>query len=982
MDRDEALKFLNEDIQFDPTQAGVTNLPPIGAPTPPSTFTRPTAKSSQERFREEHAQPGVPLDVESGVPTWQKLMLEARRSRENQIKYLEGKYGEDNLRETRDGELFVKIPDPENKGKQKELLVFPHGKMTASDLLSLSMAMPEVAGWVAGEKLAGKIPGMMTPAGNEARGLLPAAARLGAGAVGAETAGLVTKDLPANVYDFNSLNLTKAMEGRGEQAAADVGVGAVLGGVGKAIRFARAPLAGSRGQLELDALQARKDLQAKYGGRQVPFSVGESTGVPLFARSEAFVEKEPGGSGPIRKVKAQQEEALRELQRKMMGTSIPLDEEVGQKAIAEIQSKIEPAVKGEETARGELGAQAQGSLEGIISGVTQPSRELYKAALGGDIRSAVVAKRDAAKAEADRLYGEVRSAEGGTGKAFNGKPLQDRFNDILSSLPSVEETVTKPSTMLGPTGKPAFETTETKQSLLEKWPPDKLLARLREITSLKDPKFALSDLQQMRRDIYDDITKSEGKPELGVHYLAEIGQAITSFMKESIDALPSGDLKTALQAADKHYREQVVPFNRTGLTELFRAASEPGFVPDNQIVNRVLGGDNAYKNWQLMKETLGDTSTEFMRMKRAVADNILEASRLPGEQTIDAKSFAQNFYTFRRLNREISDDVFSPAEQSLFREARFLQYAQGDKMDAAEVQKLLRSGSPTRAKLQALVDAERAKDTLYKNQIIKAIGDGKIDETTLRPTDFVNRLLSNSSFGVKDTKQVMNLLSSNPALRQEMRQKAFERIFRDAARPAKAEDITRTAAGDNTHILSGVSLNQALKDKAYRSKIETVLGPDYFSDLQNYIKLTAPLEKKEEAYALAGGLAAGSRIGQLEKVLEGRGGLLKFAGNTMRSFVFSWALSNPVMRAWLSRTASDPAGARSAVVMALTSPPFIQAVAKEFPGVTGARFINNLRQSISQSVSGEQPQGQGQSGLPGMVAQPMTDEQRRQFLNQ
>jgi len=979
MDPDEAAKFLQGDIQFDPSQTGVQTMPTIGRPTPPAVFDKPTAKKSEERFREEHAQPGVPLDVESGVPTWESLMLEARRSRENQIKYLEGKYGEDNIRMTRDGEMFVKVQDPEAPGKKKELLVFPHGKMTASDLLNLSVAMPEVAGWVAGEKLASKIPGMMTPAGTEARGLLPAAARLGAGAVGAETVGAVTKDLPANIYDFQALNLPEVLKGRGQQAAADVGVGTVIGGVGRAIRFARAPLAGSRGQLELDALQARKDLQAKYGGKEVPFSVGESTGVPLFARSEAFVEKEPGGSGPIRKVKGQQEEALRELQRKMMGTSIPLDEEVGTKAIQEIQSKIEPAVSAEQTARGELGKQAQGSLEGIISGVTQPSRELYKSVLGDDIRQSVIGKRDAAKAEADRLYAEVRSAEGGTGKAFNGKPLQQRFEDILSKLPSMEETVTKPTGLLDAKGQP-ITSTSTRQTLLEKWPPDKLLARLREITSAKDPRFALSDLQQMRRDIYDDITKSEGKPELGVHYLSQIGDAITSFMKESIDNLPSGDLKTALQAADKHYRENVVPFNRTGLTELFRAANEPGYVPDNQIVNRVLGGENAYKNWQLMKETLGETSKPFTRLKRAVADNILEASRLPGDETIDAKSFAQNLYNFRRLNREISDDVFSPNELELFRQARFLQYAQGDKFDTAELQKLLAGGDVTAVKLQSLLDAERQKDTLYKNQIIKAIGDGKIDETTLRPTDFVNRLLSNSSFGVADTKQVMDLLASNPALRQEMRQKTFEKIFRDAARPAKAEDITRTASGDNTHILSGVSLNQALKDKAYRSKIEAVLGPDYFTDLQNYIKLTAPLEKKEEAYALAGGLAAGSRIGQLERVLEGRGGLMRFAGNTMRSFVFSWMLSNPAMRSWLSRTASDPPGARNAVVMALTSPPFIEAVAKQFPGVTGARFINNLRQSIQQSVGGEQQQADSQ--LPRSAAQPMTPEQRREFLNQ
>lgn len=963
MDKEEIARLLGDSDQAEPStqfseQAARVQsaLPVIGAPVAPSIAGRATPRKAQEEFIAQHQQPGMPMDVESGLPTWQNLMLEFRRSRENKLRYLESKYGEDNIRMTPDGEMFVKIPDPANPNKQKELLVSPHGKVTLDDFLNLSAAIPEVAGWIAAEKMAVKT-GLL--AGKK---LLPSAGRLGVAAVGAETAGALTKDIPTSLYDTGIIDVPEILRGRGEQAAADVGVGAVAGGAGRMFRFLRSPAWGARQQMQIDAEAGREHLFQKFGVR-VPLTIGESTGIPFAMRTEAFVEKEPGGSGPIRRIKSEQEEALRHLQRLMMGRDVPLDEEVGQKAVQEIYAQTKPISEAVETARGATAGAAQSSIEGMLSGLTSADREWHTAALGKDIREAIVSRRDAEKAEADRLYGIVRSLPGGTGKVFEGAPLQARFEEILKSLPSA--LATKESIVYDQYGN-AMTRKSREQQLLEKWPPDKLLSRLREITGLKEPKFALSDLQQMRRDIYDDIQKGEGAPGLGVHYLAQIGNAITGFLKDSIANLPEGKLKTALEAADKQYRERVVPFNRIGLTELFRATDEPGFVPNNQVVSRVFSGGDAYRNWQLMKETLGETSNPFVRLKRAVADNLVP--REPGEETIQAKEFARNLYQFSRQHREIYEDIFTPQERELFRQARVLKYAQGDTLDAKELEKLLQSPHPTSAQLNDLVQAERRKSELFKNEIVKAVGSGRLDESTLRPTEFVSRLLANPGFSVQDTQKITDLIRGNPQLVNELRQKTFEKIFRDAARPATAEDITRRAAGDNTHILSGILLNQALKDRTYREKVALVLGPEAFSDLNAYIKLTAPLEAKEEAYSLAGGLAAGSRVGQLERVLEGRGGLLKFAGNTARSFVFSWLLSNPASRWYLGEAPGANAlsqwykknvpleleDARALAVTILSSPPFLQAAAREFPGASGARFINEIRDSIQRTVGGQQ----------------------------
>lgn len=935
-------------------------------------------RQRKEQYISQTKEPGVSLDIETGVSPWEKFVMGFQREKATQISYLQNKYGEENVRQDAQGGLIVRVLDTDT-GKPKDLKV-DEFNMSAKDLLELAGSVPEVAAGVVAT-----LKGRQLPKVGALRGVMGLQRDIAATAAGAEGVGGL-KDLLANITvkgPSGAEDVPQIAKERAAMAAGDVAVGEVTMGLGRALNFMKAPLAGSRGPVQFDALAAQKYFREKYG-INVPLSIGESTGSPLFSRTEAFMEKLPGGGTPFKELKGQQEEALRQLQNIMMGHEPPgaadyneyqrlvksikgktlnearaisqqiediknkyggkpppaprptTDESVGKKLIDDLMQKIAPVETGIEGAAKTLGKVGTKQIENIIASATGPERQIFQSEAGKEIRDAVVAKRDAAKAEADRLFEEVRSAPGGSGKVFDGTGLKLSFRGILKSLPSAETTTQVPTGVLGPTGAPIMRTVQGKELMKEFVPPN-IVSRLRSVIDLKNPKFSLQDLQQMRREVYDDIAKGEGVPGLGTHYLNDIGKAITSAIDNGIAGLPEGDLRAALDAANKHYKEQVIPFNRIGLTELFREADEPGRIADSEVVSRLFSSGKGSERYAMMKETLGAGSPAFDKLKRAMADRILADSRIAGDTLIDPKKLVQNLTALRTDTPEIAADMFGGKINEMFRQAKFLEYARGAKIDAGELQSLLKDKSPTASAFKALIDSEAQRDELYKNQILRDVANGSLPNKPINPTEFTNRFLDSAK--PDDVKQVMYMIRGNPGLVEDIRSKTVEKMFRDASRSATPGDINKLMAGDPTRIVTGTSVFKQMESPDVRKKVESILGPDVFRDLSQYISLEAAGEAKETAFKAAGGLAAGMQIANLT-----RRGPLRYLYEAGKDWVVASLLTREPLRAWLSRvpTSMDP----GAVSLLISSPPFLEAVAKDFPGVKGAAFVTALKNSV------------------------------------
>ncbi len=971
MDESDALDFLGQQTASTPSSlsgipssgsfGNAPSAPITSASIPPSGVDTALESSSplgafnkinqdrQQQYIQENTQDNVPFDPNQGLSAWERFNLSFRREHENQVSYLQKKYGENNVRLSSDGELIVRALDPKTQ-KPKDILVDEKG-MSARDLIDIMGSVPEIAASIIAIRGGKGIPrvGNVGGIGGVARDVL-------AGAAGAETAGAV-KDIGAGLYDTGTADVPKILSDRAKMAGADVAMGAATYPIGRFFQMMKSPFHSSRGPVQFDALDAQKYFKDKYGV-DVPLSIGESTGSPLIGRTEAFIEKLPGGSTPFQQLKGQQEEALRKLQSIMMGKTPLTDEEVGKQLIDTLSQKVGMVESGVNKAAGNVSQTAQDQIADIVSGLSTPQRQLLRTETGQAIREGVTSKRDAAVAEANRLYGQVAATPGGTGKIFDGTDLQQRLQKIVGELPSPQTTQSVPTGILGPNGVPMVRTTTGKE-VLNDWVSPAIVGKIKQVTDLKNPMFSLTDLQQMRRQVYDDMAASEAVTGLPNRRLNEIGKAITGAIDDGVNALPTGDLKTALQAANDHYKNNVVPFNRLGVTDLFKRADEPGFVANDEIVSRVFSGGKSANNYQLLKETLGDTSPEFLKLKRSIADHLIESSRYPGDELINANALKGALANFQNEHREISNDVFGSKLPDIFKQLSFLDVGKnkGMQISADDLATLLKDPSPTAAKLRGMMAAQKKQNEFYSNELLKSASSGKPGGVNINPIEFVNRFASSADTTPTDVVKVMGMIKSNPTLVDDVRAKTVEKIFRDASRVANVEDLSRLLSGDPTRIVSSTSVFKQIESPAVRQKIESILGPDIYKDLVQYVHLQKAGEMHETAFQAAGGLAAGMEIANLTKK-----GPLRYMYQAGKDWLVASLLTRQPLRGWLSNVpSSDQPGY---VSLLLSSPPFIRAVTKEFGEGSGANaFMHSMKQSIDKYGQEQANQPQNRSDM-------------------
>lgn len=973
MDPDEAKAFL-EQSSLQGVPAGVSPLqqPLVTPPGQPPGFTGPPTSTLgipglevpkdpfgvQAKYRRETEEPGVPLDVSTGSSPWERFWVGSMRDPETALTYMQKKYGPKNVRLDKGGDFVFRIPDKDT-GKPKDIKFKPMD-MSFGDVAELASAIPEVAGGILGIMSARKVPAL-GKLGGFTRDVV-------AGALGGEAAGAV-KDIGLNVAEQGTPQIAETLKQRGVASAEDVGIGAATYGAGRFFKFMGAPFTGQRGPVQFKLQEARDYFKnnPRYG-IDVPISASEATGSPILGRSEVYTEIQPGGFGPLKKLKGQQEKALLDLQNVMTGaTPTPSDEEI----VRRVEHAVGPALatqeKGVEAATKALTAAGETELGNIATARTMPARQLYRDVVGREVRSAVQAKQAAAMAEADRLYAEA-DRFGAKNKIIDGTPLQAKLRTILKSLPSAE--VDKPSPILGPTGRPLMtRTTET----LEKWPPEKLLGRIREILAMKNPEFSISDLKQMRRDIYDDITRGQGVPDLGAHYLSQIGGAITDTMKDAVNKMPTSDLKRALLAADKHWKDNVVPFDRPGITELFRKEGETGFISDDDVVSRIFSTAKSpsvsLQNYNLMRETLGASSPQFQKVKRTLIDHILESNRKGGE-FIDPGTLVQSLHDLRTNYRAVADDVFGPKLNDMFKQARYLQYAKDSKIPADELDALMRDPNPTAAKLKDLVLKQQRLDDTYRNGLLKDVSKNMLNPGSVNPSEFVSRFLENPKTSTSEIKQVMGMLAHTPSLLEDIQSKAIENILNSSTRRLTANDIAHAFVAQSSRVPSAAGLVKSVSDMGGPEKLKALIGPEKFNDLEQFFNLVRGTEYKyaSSGYTMAGAFAATSTVKALEHL-----DLWRFAKPTMANWFVAKMLTNPVFRQWAGHVPANPDP--GFISLFLSSPAFLKEVAKDYPGSSGLMFVSALKEGMDQWL------GQRQQNRAPISQGLLPDEdQRRQDL--
>lgn len=893
---------------------------------------RPTLPTLAER----NVVPGIELDVETGLDAWDRYQVAARQAEADQLRYLRNKYGPNKVRKSDTGEWIVRVADPAT-GKEKDILASPH-KLTLGDFAALSADVPEIAASTLSILGARGLPLI-----GRAGGLIGFGRDIVAGAAGAQSAGAV-KDVLARAGDV-PIDAAEIAKRRAIAGSFDVALGTPLMAGQRFIEFLRAPGGSPRTLIQFKGREAQQYFRDEFG-ENVPLTVGQMTGNPDIIRREKFTGKVLGGTKVYQQFEQEQQSAMQKLQRILFGAEPPDDEVLGQQITNALRRKTGPLTEAETAAANQLQQKAADEMERIVAGRTVAANNLSATQIGDTIREGLVLRRDAAKVEAERLYGIFQGMTGDQPfipGAKLAKEMEKIKKEVASSFTPKQELKFNPAT-----GQSEFvPSSQLVQQPSQAFVPEStVMRRLNELIEGKNATYRFEDLKKRRTELADDLAKSEAVPGMGAHYLARIQKAITEAMDDALDLVPNPNARKALEEANKHYKEKVVPFEQKGIGDLFRNPSEANYVGPAELASRVRSGPGATDRFNALRNMLGSSSPEFRLLKRSIADDLFGEAMDDVSGRVDATKLIKILGDFNRSNntKEIAQEVFGSKAGPLMEQARFLLKAQeGDKFPADKLRDLLASPSPTVGALKDLLTAERAVDKAFNSKLIRAIAKGDLTGLELAPEEVVARFMAKPERNAGELTKLMGMLSDRPALVEDIRTRYLESLF---------------LQGNDT----GKTVTQVLAKARQDKKAMSVLGPKMFQDLEQFGALEDIIAFPKAVAEQAGGMAAGQRSDRLFRHP------IQTIGTAAREWVTAKLLTNELTRRWIMRLPPGP----STTLLVLSSAPFVESVARNFgPGPEGQNLMRSLQAGVGDYMGKLQGESEAEKRKAAEPAKPI-----------
>lgn len=877
------------------------------------------------------ARKGVPLDTEGGLNFAVRTALELRRDPKEQEIFLKKLYGDENVRRNHYDDLVV---TQYNAGEPKDVLVDPLG-IDIGDMSKVAAQFPEIVG--------GLVPFLRKGGAKFAPGIWTSIKTLLKTTVGSEGAGLI-KDVAVSAEK----PLGEIGWDRTKMAAADVLVGSSIGAFTKVGTKLTSPFS-RYGQLQFDARRAQ-DYFKKEFGVELPMTPAESTGSPFLQRTEAFALQKPGASAPIRAIIDDRNQKLKDIQTIALGGVVPDEETAGQRAIDVIGAKAAPARFAERAAKTDLVQTGERELQDTIASATGVSAPVDKTKLGGFMRESAFEKREEFKKASSDLYDEVFANPLTQEKNIESGALAKDARTLLDKLPTKEKIVE--SIDYDAYGNP-ISREAVKGETLREFVPEGVLSKLQSLTSVSGTKFRLDELMQMRREVANDIAAGEAVPGVQTKYLRQIESALTTRIKTGLDELKDPDLKAAWEKANTFYAENVGKFKKSGIAEMFRDAEQVNFVGDTEIVSRAVGGAKAQDIYNSYKQFYGPNSSEMLGFRRAVADDVLRKN--PLAETLDVAGFVSRLDDLAEKAPALLEETFGIQAKQARNIAQALRGAEGN-LPERELIAAVNNKTLTAEKLSQLLSSQSAKDNLYRNSIIKSVEDGTLTAERIKPTEFVDKFAFKAE--PREVSEVMAMLHDQPEVTDDIRRLAYQKILDRATIKGKAGE----------EILQGSRIEGQLKDATDAKRLRTVLGNDAFNVLQQTANLLKTGEIRDQSFATAGGMSAGTQIaGLIER------GEFKYVSQALKNFAIAAIYTSPTLRNYFANTLVGPQGSAMAVNFAIASTPFVKAVANTYGEEKGREVMHALKSSVDRFVQ-ENPKA-AQPAVGGVPKGQMTPEE-------
>lgn len=807
------------------------------------------------------ANPNMPLAT--GAPLGQRAYASFMNTPDAMNRYLNTTFGPE-------GQGWYRLADQFGNKTERVVVRTPQGErifnppgLDWGDVAGMAGGVPDFAGGVIGGAaglpafVAGPAVGIGTSAATSA---------IGAQAVG-ETIGRL---FPENRAAEPELGQVAARAGK--EALIDTVLGAVTGGLargGMAVaNKLRAPFADSASQPMATEFRAATDRLRQQGYDIAPLP-SESGAGGFIPRMEGFLEKLPGSSERMRAYREGGDQAIARFQRDIGGEVDP--NEAGRRAVSEIQTQRQNLIIDREQALEQADRRIARNETDLVE---RQGPLLGPEAAGRQTRAGVENARQNFRDEAERLYGAVRAAPGGTGPIVDVAPVREQVRLIREALPPTKE------------GGPS-----------DQFAPDGLTRLLAGVDGVAD-RMTLDQARQMRTIVNDAINDRNIMPGVPERYLSQLSRSLTQAIEGSVDAVPDPALREALSKANTFYRENVDQFSRRGVAEMFRQPTQPGFVEDNQVVGRMISGAGKPGVIRDMRETIGPNSPQWSATRRQAMEDILGSGR---NETLYGRKVVNVDGLVARLNQaddETLREMFGVADAQQLRSLAADISNRTKYLDADALSPQGNANILQQLRAAAAADDQIARD--YRSNVVAPFLRGEDGAAAkMKPEELVPYLYRKAS-----PDEIRNIVGRlPPEMRANVEKAAVSDIIENAISKGQGDiDAVRRLITGSANPASSQGIAEVLgagRDGASRAqseRISALLSPESRQALSDLALITAKRQERDATTSAIGGLAAGAAVTNL----------LSNPATGLQAAAVSRGLAqiitNPKVREWLTNT--------------------------------------------------------------------------------
>lgn len=874
--------------------AQVGSFPVTGLPQRQAFDQQATAQEAadEQAYIQRNAQPGVPLDVRSGIDTLNRLRLGLTRNKQNQLEVLRNMYGAESIRLDQEGNFIVR---DNRDGKPVDVLV-DERKFNFSDFADMSSeALPMVAS-------------IFATKGIPVQEIFKSALRGAAAYAGTATA----NDAVTSLAESQGVDIGEILSERGKGMITDTvfgyGLGKGINAAGmlpKLARLASSSLSDTTREVAMAEVEGgRRAVSERFGITMEP-TVAELTGSPMALRLESFLSNIPLARNTILKKWQLQIDNEKAVQNAFLGGQAPDPQRTGKELIGLLGGELKRSEEIASKAASIVRQQGQDAITEPLESIS--GRPISPFQFGSRMIRRGEAQLQSFKKKAGEKFDALR-AQPDTGRPlFDAAPIKARAQKLRDELTKdVSGDTVKP---LAPSG---------------------VTSILESIDNLLDQQ-SYFDLVKLRDAIYDRIDSPEPISSRGTRMLKGLGAEITEQMKAQGKTKLSPQTQALAKDANQFYADNVETFYQKGVLDMLKPRTEAGAINPELVASRlVAGGKGSVTTYNTLREFF-EKEGAVKDMNRLLRDRIIEGGTDSTTGLIKVEDLAS---TVSKMEPEIVSELFRQPKDKLLEAFRVGQIAKGGMavrvpgeqsgVVAEEFQKLASEGKLTGPAMRTLMQRSLDLRRQYGNSIRRAVKENDFGVIEAAPETFAKEYLFNPKVPLADVKDAMQSVyrSGNTELIEDVRRSYLAEIFNESAKSSKGDvaQLVARVKGSPLRDLDPQAFAIRLQDQATQKRISEILGPDGLNDLKNFALSIGGRSLRDAAGSTVGAFVGGSMF---EKLLNGLGGLSELP----KYVALSWLTTSPKTISFLrSAEKLSPVDMGQAVKAAVLTPEFMRVL--------------------------------------------------------